>query len=87
MKIKILIIVFVIGLSLVLVGAALAINGFEISRSVLSGGASESTSGGISLDGTLGQPFVGSVSSGEITLEQGFWHGSGSNIFLPLVQK
>ena len=87
MKTKFLMVALIFALSLLLIGAAFAINGFEIPRSVLSGGASESTSGSITLNGTLGQPFVGPVSSGESNLEQGFWHGSRSSIYLPLVKK
>ncbi len=87
MKTKILIGVLVIGLSLILVGAVLADNGFEMPRWVLSGGASESTSSSVTLNGTLGQPFVGLEENGDTSLWQGFWHGSGLLIYLPLVHK
>ena len=87
MKAKIIIIVLVIGLSLFLVDVTLADIGFEIPRWVLGGGSSESTSSGISLRATLGQPFIKLISGGDINLEQGFWHGSRLLIYLPLVQK
>jgi hypothetical protein len=87
MKTKIRIVVLVFVLSLILVGATLADNDFEMPRWVLGGGASESTSSSVTLNATLGQPFVGLASSGNISLEQGFWHGSGLLIYLPLVQK
>jgi len=89
MKTKILILSLVLVLSLVVAGLALANGGIELSRWVLSGGASDSAAGGTTLLATLGQPVVGSVTSdgGDVTLGQGFWHGAtpGYNIYLPLV--
>ncbi len=87
MKTKIRVVVLVMVLSLILVGVALADNSFEMPRWVLSSGASESASSIVRLNATLGQPFVGLISGGNITLEQGFWHGSSPSIYLPLVQK
>ena len=87
MKTKIRIAVLVLVLSLILVGAALADNEFQVPRWVLGSGASESTSSSVTLNATLGQPFIGLVSSGDTSLEQGFWHGSSPSIYLPLVQK
>ena len=90
MKTKILILVLV--LSLVVEGLALANGGDGLARWALSGGASDSTAGAVSLRGTLGQPVVGAVSNGSITLGQGFWYGGGlpeddSVIYLPIVLK
>ena len=92
MKIKILILILVLTLSLVVVGLALANGGLELPRWVLGGGASDSTAGDVSLQATLGQPVVGVVSSGDVALGQGFWHGGrlpggGYDIYLPLVQR
>jgi hypothetical protein len=59
-------------------------------REVLSAGASNATAaGGVSLQGTLGQPLVGVVSrSGAVTLAQGFWHGAEQHrIYLPLATR
>jgi len=91
MKTKILILALVLALFLGLAGAALANNGIELPRWVLGGGASDSAANGVTLRATLGQPVVGVVSSGDVTLVQGFWHGSslpdgGYDIYLPLVQ-
>ncbi len=90
MKTKILILVLV--LSLVVVGLALANGGIELPRWALSGGASEAASGDVTLRATLGQPVVGVVSGGDVTLGQGFWHGGelpegAYSIYLPLIQR
>ena len=93
MKTKIPILVLVLALALLLTAgsAALANGDLELPRWALGGGASSSTAEGVALQATLGQPVVGIVSSGDVTLGQGFWHGgslpeSGYDIFLPLVQ-
>jgi hypothetical protein len=90
MKSKVSILVLALVLSLLVVGSALANNGIERPRWVVSGGASDSTgSGGVALRATLGQPVVGIVagSGGDVTLGQGFWFGGTSeySIYLPLV--
>jgi hypothetical protein len=89
MKIKLLILALVLALSLLAAGAALADNGFELPRWVLGSGATDATAGSVSLHATLGQPIVGVVSSGQVSLGQGFWHGGsrGQDIYLPLVLK
>jgi hypothetical protein len=83
--------VVTLALALVLVaGLALAQGTVGRPREVLSGGASESAAGGVSLRGTLGQPVVGAVSSsgGDLTLAQGFWHGAAQvRIYLPLATR
>ncbi len=91
MKTKILILALVLSLSLVVAGAALANSDLDLPRWALGGGASDSAADGVTLRATLGQPVVGVVSSGNVTLGQGFWHGGslpegGHDIFLPLVQ-
>ncbi len=92
MKTKILILALVLVLSLVVVGLALANGSIELPRWALSGGASEAASGDITLRATLGQPVVGVVSGGAVTVGQGFWHGGelpeGTySIYLPTVLK
>jgi hypothetical protein len=80
-----------LALSLLVAGLVLAAGDLERPREVLSAGASESTAaGGVSLQGTLGQPLVGIVSGsgGRITLGQGFWHGAAQyRIYLPLATR
>jgi hypothetical protein len=86
MKTKILILLLVLFLGVV--GVALTQSGgLDLPRWVLSGGASDSAGGDVTLRATLGQPLVGVISSGDVTLSQGFWHGSEYDIYLPLVQK
>jgi hypothetical protein len=87
MKTKILILALVLALSLAAVGVALADNGVELPRRVLGGGASDSAGGDVTVRATLGQPVVGGVTGGDVTLGQGFWCGTapGHNIYLPLV--
>jgi hypothetical protein len=92
MKTKLLILSLVLVLSLVVVGSALANGGIELPRWALGGGASDSAVGGTTLRATLGQPVVGIVSGGDVTLGQGFWHGGGLpvggyEIYLPLIQR
>jgi hypothetical protein len=93
MKTKVLILVLVLALSLVVVGVALANNGVERPRWVLSGGASDAAVGNVTLRATLGQPIVGTVSASaaDITLGQGFWRGGslfgGYDVYLPLIQR
>ncbi len=72
MKTKILIFSLVMVLSLAIVGLALANNGVAVPRWVLGGGASDSTAGDTTLRATLGQPIVGVVSDGNVTLGKGF---------------
>jgi hypothetical protein len=91
MKNKVLILALVLVLSLVAAGFTLA-NGDYLPRWVLGGGASDSAGGAVTMRGTLGQPVVGVVASGEVTLGQGFWYGGGipeydHHTYLPLVQR
>ena len=73
-------------------GSGLANGDLARPRWVLGGGASDSATGTLTLQATLGQPVVGVVTSsgGDVTLRQGFWHGGslhegGYDIYLPLV--
>jgi hypothetical protein len=77
-----------LALLLLLTGLALANDSVEWPRQVLGGGASDSAAGGVTLRATLGQPVMGVVSAGDITLGQGFWHGGAAaqyRIYLPLI--
>lgn len=90
MKTKILILLLVLVLFLTATGVTLANGGPARSRWVLSGGASASSGGSVSLRASLGQPVVGVVTGGELTVGQGFWHGGsvsddGFNIYLPML--
>ncbi len=87
MKTKVLILALVLALFLAAAGVALANDGVELPRWALGGGASDAAVGGTTLRATLGQPVVGGVSGGDVTLGQGFWGGTtpGYNIYLPLV--
>ncbi|RCK74669.1 MAG: hypothetical protein ANABAC_1386 [Anaerolineae bacterium] len=69
------------------VGAALAQGTSFIPWAVLGGGGGQAEGGGISLDGTLAQPFVGTGSQGNLHLCGGFWCGEAgqSKIYLPLI--
>lgn len=59
----------------------------ERPRAVGGAGGTSVTVNGITLRGTLGQPFVGVNSSDNITLGHGFWHGTEAiyTVYLPLV--
>ena len=90
MKTRVLILALVLVLSLLVAGLALANGGVEWTREVLGGGAADSVAGAVTLRATLGQPVVGVVSGGDVTLGQGFWGGGaaaggGYEIYLPLV--
>jgi hypothetical protein len=91
MKTKVLILALVLALFLVVTGVALADGDVARLRWVLGGGASDSAAGDVTLRATLGQPVVGAVSGGDVTLGQGFWCGAGpvapadQFIFLPVV--
>jgi len=88
MKAKVLILMLVLVLSLLVAGLALANGGVERMREVVAGGATDSTAGSAILRATLGQPVVGVISGGDVTLGQGFWPGGAAteySVYLPLV--
>ena len=69
-----------VGLALLLLAAgALAQTGggFDLSWSTVDGGGGAS-SGGFSLEGTIGQPDAGTLSGGGFTLQGGFWPAADS---------
>ena len=87
MKTRILILALALLLSVA--GAVLAKGVGEQPREVLSGGVSDSAAGDVTLQATLGQPVVGTVTSGGggVTMGQGFWHGAPYHFYVPLVFK
>jgi hypothetical protein len=87
MKTQILMVVLLLVLLLAVSGFALANGIVERPREVLSGGASNSSAGDVTLRATLGQPVVGIVSGGGVTLGQGFWCGAPYHLYMPLVTK
>ena len=91
-KILTLVLVLVLAMFLGITSVVLANDGLELSRWVLGGGVSDSCGSDITLKATLGQPVVGIVSFGDLTMGQGFWnsyhHSEALNdIYLPLVQR
>lgn len=92
MKTKMLVLTLAFTLSLVVAGLALANATIVLPRWVLGSGATDATAGNVALRGTLGQPVVGVVSGGDVSLGQGIWHGVSFlegeyYTFLPLVLK
>jgi hypothetical protein len=81
------IISLLVALTLLATSVAFAAGGPTLRRQVVSGGGRRSTDGDIVLNATLGQPLVGLVSGGDVTLGQGFWHGGAVEyrIYLPVV--
>ena len=77
-------IVLVAAGGVLIVGAApLAL---DIGRSVIGGGGGNSSAGAYVLDGTVGQPVVGTVSNSPYNLCAGFWCGMGVyKVYLPFV--
>jgi hypothetical protein len=72
----------------VVASLALAQDEPQPARQVLAGGASDSAANGLTLRATLGQPFVGVISSAgdDVTVGQGFWGlGARYHTYLPLV--
>ena len=70
-------------------------NGYTLPRWFLSRGGGSSAGGGYSLNGTLGQHDTGRMSSGDFTLDGGFWNldiiptvePPLTKIYLPLLLK
>ncbi len=60
----------------------------QVPRSVFGGGGARVVAGSYALDGTIGQPVVGIVSSGSYQVCSGFWCGLGIyKSLLPLIFK
>ena len=61
-------------------------NTLALPRWVVGGGGGLAAGSSVSLNGTLGQPAVGSFTTGSVTLKAGYWTGaSRSTIYLPIV--
>jgi len=61
-------------LTIAVVGAARAVDDFEVSRSTIDGGGVMfSTGGDFELSGTIGQPDAGTMAGGDFSLSGGFW--------------
>lgn len=63
---------------------------YAVNWQVLAGGGGPVATGGVSLNGTLGQPVVGPAAGGGVTLGAGYWCGSSSRsagfeLYLPLI--
>ncbi len=61
---------------------------YAINWQVLAGGGgpAASTAGGVSLDGTFGQPVIGPSAGGAVTLGAGYWHASAAApVYLPII--
>jgi hypothetical protein len=56
---------------------------------VLSAGGGPSSGGAVTLNATLGQPFVGTTTNGAVRLNAGYWvaAASGTVIYLPVIRK
>jgi len=78
-------------LALLLVGSVAAapalVQSAERPRHVMAAGGRSVTVGSVTLRGTVGQPFVGISTGGNVTLGHGFWHGAEPrySLYLPLV--
>ena len=61
---------------------------YAINWQVLAGGGgpAANTAGGVSLNGTFGQPVVGPSAGGAVTLGAGYWHaGAAPSVYLPVI--
>jgi hypothetical protein len=78
---------------MLLVVSAFAASGYDLSWWTVDGGGSTSTGKSYTLNGTIGQPDAGTLSSGGVyTLTSGFWHGGvivspETKVYLPLLVK
>ena len=57
---------------------------------VVAGGSGPASSGDVTSDGTLGQPFIGPSASGDITVGAGYWYGAQApryQLFLPVAMR
>jgi hypothetical protein len=79
-------------LTLLLVGVAWA-GSSAVDWQVMSGGGapSESGSGNVTLNGSLGQTAIGPSAAGGYDLSAGFWYGAarggGQSVYLPVILK
>ena len=79
----------------VVLASAAPLAGYTIDWWTGDGGGGYSSGSGYSLNGTIGQPFVGGSSAGNLEICSGFWECGGmlasaptaGNIYLPVVLK
>ncbi|MCK4450212.1 MAG: hypothetical protein KAX26_06440, partial [Anaerolineae bacterium] len=57
---------------------AMSLAGFDLGWHVMAGGGCQSSSAGYVLDGSIGQPAAGALSSADYTLGVGFWPAIGA---------
>ncbi|MBI5033288.1 MAG: hypothetical protein HZB51_22440 [Chloroflexi bacterium] len=76
-------------LILILAGnVSAAVNALDVPRYVISSGGGYSAAGNYVLEGTIGQPVAGIVSTGSYNLCSGFWCGLGVfHNLLPIILK
>ena len=90
MKRAVLLVPIVVALLTVSIVVAQSGGGYDLSWSTIDGGgAFDSSGGGYSLDGTIGQADAGTLIGGGYTLNGGFWSGAVTQyqVFLPLTLK
>ncbi len=61
---------------------------YAVAWQVLAGGGAPAGAGagGVTLNGTFGQPVVGPSAGGGVTLGAGYWHaGAAAPIYLPII--
>ncbi|GIV50345.1 MAG: hypothetical protein KatS3mg038_0866 [Candidatus Kapaibacterium sp.] len=66
--------------ALVVCSIAVAVHAQQVERSVFSSGAVRSTSGGVAVQGTIGQPIVGMSVGSSLGAFHGFWYGQVSGV-------
>ena len=75
-----------LGIAILMSGIAFAVGGYDLSWWTVDGGGNESTGGGYTIVGTIGQVDAGRMTGDGFILYGGFWHGGGgSQVYLPLV--
>jgi hypothetical protein len=85
--------IFLVLISLILAGSVVAapadVGAIQRSREALSAGVTTSSENGVQIRATLGQPFVGTLVTEDVSLQQGYWHSQepGYRLYLPLVLK
>jgi len=63
---------------------------YDLAWRTMDSGGGHSSGGGLTLDGTIGQPDAGQITGGGLVLRGGFWSprqptSAGTSIFLPVI--
>ena len=87
---KLVVAVLILWMTAVLFGTAGAIDDFNLVSFHTPGGGGVSASEGFILDGSIGQPVIGSASGGDFRIVTGFWEDKGlyeftGGLYLPLI--